>query len=348
MSSLKQIPAASAARSERSRGFGRVPTELWTLAALLLVYGLFLGLCLAQGERAFLTAYNLKTVITHTVIVGVGALGMTLLIISGNMDLSAGSLIALTTVVTALVLKAGGNAAAWVPPVAALAGIVAAVVCATVSGVITSRFRITPFIVTLGMMQIARGLAKWLADNQTVVPPPTWLNTLMVVDPGLADARLGWLLVAPGVWLLLGLTVVVHLLLRVTVFGRHVFAVGSNPATARLCGIRVGLVTTLTFALGGVFAGLAGIMQFANLTVGDPTAAAGMELDIIAAVVIGGGSLSGGEGSAIGTVIGAVLMTVLRNGCNMMGWENYVQNIIVGAVIIGAVAIDGIKHRIRH
>jgi ribose/xylose/arabinose/galactoside ABC-type transport system permease subunit len=139
----------------------------------------------------------------------------------------------------------------------------------------------------------------------------------------------------------------VHVLLRVTVFGRHVFAVGSNPATARLCGVGVGRVTTLTFALGGMFAGMAGVMQFANLTVGDPTAAVGMELDIIAAVVIGGGSLSGGEGSAVGTVIGAVLMTILRNGCNMMGWENYVQNVIVGVVIIGAVAIDGIKHRLR-
>jgi len=375
----------------------RLPTEVWTLAALLAVFGLFLGLCLARGETAFVSAYNLKTIITHTVIVGIGALGMTLLIVSGNMDLSAGSLIALTTVVTALVLKgpvgngavwgvAGGTGALaalwlsahgrfslaavgmelvaavlgavaflaavhaggpWLAVAAVAVGLLAAALCATVSGVITSRFRITPFIVTLGMMQIARGIAKWLAANQTVVPPPTWLNTLMTVDPGLADPRLGWLMVAPGVWLLLGLTVGVHLLLRLTVFGRHVFAVGSNPATARLCGVRVGAITTLTFALGGVFAGLAGVMQFANLTVGDPTAAVGMELDIIAAVVIGGGSLSGGEGSAIGTLIGAVLMTVLRNGCTMMGWENYVQSIIVGAVIIGAVAIDGIKHRLR-
>jgi len=324
-----------------------VPTEVWTLAALLAVFGLFLGLCLARGETAFVSPYNLKTIITHTVIVGIGALGMTLLIVSGNMDLSAGSLIALTTVVTALVLKTAGGAGAWLPLGAALAGVLAAALCATVSGVITSRFRITPFIVTLGMMQIARGLAKWLAANQTVVPPATWLNSLMEVDPGLANPHLAWLIVAPGVWLLLGLTVLVHLLLRVTVFGRHVFAVGSNPATARLCSVRVEAVTTLTFALGGVFAGLAGVMQFANLTVGDPTAAVGMELDIIAAVVIGGGSLSGGEGSAVGTLIGAVLMTVLRNGCTMMGWENYVQNIIVGAVIIGAVAIDGIKHRLR-
>ncbi len=324
----------------------RPPAEVWTLAALMAVYGLFLGLCLARGERAFVSLYNLKTIVTHTVIVGIGALGMTILIISGNMDLSAGSLIALTTVVTALVLKAGAGGGVWAPVVAVLAGIAAAALCATISGVIVSRFRITPFIVTLGMMQIARGIAKWLAGNQTVVPPPSWLNSLMVVDPGLANPRLRWLVLAPGVWLLLGLTAVVHGVLRVTVFGRHVFAVGSNPATARLCGIGVGKVTSAVFALGGLFAGLAGVMQFANLTVGDPTAAVGMELDIIAAVVIGGGSLSGGEGSAVGTIIGAVLMTVLRNGCTMMGWENYVQNIIVGAVIIGAVAIDSIKHRL--
>jgi len=335
------LPAAHGPAPRR-----RLPTELWTLLALLAVYGLFLALCLWRHEPAFLSFYNLKTIITHTVIVGIGALGMTLLIISGNMDLSAGSLIALTTVVTALVLKAGGAVpGVGLPVMAALAGVLAATVCATVSGVVTSRFRITPFIVTLGMMQIARGLAKWLGENQTVVPPASWLNTLMMVDPGVADPRLGGLIVAPGVWLLLLLTVLVHLLLRTTVFGRHVYAVGSSPATARLCGIHVEATTVITFALGGLFTGLAGVMQFANLTVGDPTAAVGMELDIIAAVVIGGGSLNGGEGSAAGTLIGALLMTVLRNGCNMMGWENYVQNIIVGAVIIGAVAIDSLKHR---
>lgn len=327
----------------------RLPTKMWTCLALLAVYGLFLGLCLWRHEPAFLSAYNLKTLITHTVIVGIGALGMTLLIISGNMDLSVGSLIALTTVVTALVLKSGGASPGlcWTGA-AALAGILAATAGAALSGLIVSRLRITPFIVTLGMMQIARGVAKWLGENQTVVPPANWLNGLMVVDPGLADPRLSWLVLAPGVWLLLLLTVLVHLLLRVTVFGRHVYAVGSNPATARLCGVNVEAVTVVTFALGGVFAGLAGVMQFANLTVGDPTAAVGMELDIIAAVVIGGGSLSGGEGSAVGTLIGALLMTVLRNGCTMMGWENYVQNIMVGAVIIGAVAIDSLKHRLRN
>lgn len=329
-------------------GRRRLPSELWTLLALVAVTGLFIGLCLWRHEPAFASFYNFKTIITHTVIVGIGALGMTMLIISGNMDLSAGSLIALTTVVTALVLKQGGESVgAWLPVAAALAGMLAAAACATVSGLITSYLRITPFIVTLGMMQIARGLAKWLGKNQTVVPPANWLNHLMMIDPGMTNPRLKWLMFAPGVWLMLGLLVLMQVLLRRTVFGRHIYAVGSNSATARLCGIGVERVTTLVFFLGGIFMGMAGVMQYANLTVGDPTAAVGMELDIIAAVVIGGGSLNGGEGSAIGTLIGALIMTVLRNGCNMMGWENYVQNIIVGAVIICAVAIDSIKHRLR-
>jgi ribose transport system permease protein len=136
-------------------------------------------------------------------------------------------------------------------------------------------------------------------------------------------------------------------LLRYTVFGRYVYAIGSNAATARLCGVRVENWRMAIFVVASAFTGIAGVMQFSNLTVGDPTAAAGMELDIIAAVVIGGGSLSGGEGSAVGTLVGALIMAVLRNGCNMLGVPNYVQNIIIGVVIIGAVGIDSLKHRLR-
>jgi ribose transport system permease protein len=143
------------------------------------------------------------------------------------------------------------------------------------------------------------------------------------------------------------LLVVLHVLLTRTVFGRHVYAVGSSEPTARLCGVDVARCRILIFALASAFVGIGGVMQFANLTVGDPTAAVGMELDIIAAVVIGGGSLNGGEGSAFGTLIGALIMAILRNGCNMLGVPNYTQNIIVGSVIIGAAGIDSIKHRLR-
>jgi ribose transport system permease protein len=133
--------------------------------------------------------------------------------------------------------------------------------------------------------------------------------------------------------------------LRYTVFGRHVFAIGSNEATARLCGIRTDRTKILIYGIAGLFCGLSGVMEFSRLTVGDPTVAVGLELDIIAAVVIGGGSLSGGEGSILGTMIGVLIMSFLRNGCTMMGWPNYIQEIIIGVIIVVAVTLDRLRHR---
>ena len=307
------------------------------LLALVAVALLFCMLAPAE----FRSAYNMRTIVTQTVIVGIGAIGMTLVMIGGGIDLSVGSIIALVTVIVAGVLRLAGGLAPWAgPPLAIIAALLAGGLCGAFNGLLVARLRIIPFIVTLGTMQIARGLAKWLGREQTVVAPETWLNRLMDVDPTPA-----WLWFAPGVWLLLILTIALLVLLRYTVFGRHVFALGSNEQTARLCGIRVAARRVWIYALCGVFTGLAGLMQFANLTVGDPTAANGMELDIIAAVVIGGGSLNGGEGGALGTLFGALLMATLRNGCNMIGIPNYVQNIVIGAVIIGAVAVDRLRHR---
>jgi len=317
----------------------RMLLEFGPLVGLLFVTILFVFLCPPQ----FSTFYNAKTVVTQTVIVGIGALGMTLVIISGGIDLSVGSQVALCTVVTATMLRMGGDTAgALLPLVAAATGILACGVCGLVNGVITARMRIVPFIVTLGMMQIARGVAKWIGREQTVVTPVNWLQNLMLVDPEPA-----WLIMAPGIWLTLILLVALFVVLKYTVFGRHVFAVGSNEETARLCGIDVEWRRTWVFVLCGLFTGVAGVMQYANLTVGDPTAAGGMELDIIAAVVIGGGSLSGGEGSAVGSIIGALIMAVLRNGCNMLGVANYVQEIIIGSIIVCAVLIDRLRHRLQ-
>src|SRR5205823_4918886 len=130
-----------------------------------------------------------------------------------------------------------------------------------------------------------------------------------------------------------------------TIFGRYIFAIGSNEATARLCGIRVGVMKTVIYTLAGLFFGLAGLMQLSRLTQGDPTVAIGLELDIIAAVVIGGASLSGGTGSISGSMIGALIMAVLRNGSSQMNWPNYVQEIIIGIVIILAVGLDKFRQR---
>ena len=294
------------------------------------------------APEAFHSLYNTKTFLTQAVIYGIGALGMTVVIISGGIDLSVGSVVALGTVVTALVLKSAGK-----PPfhsrslLAVLAAVGVCAFCGLVNGLLVSGLRIVPFIITLGTMQIIRGAAKGLAEQTTVNPPDNPLNNLMLVEPQSGV----WYSVAPGLWVLLILALCLWALLKYSVFGRYARAIGSNEATARLCGIRVGLLRVCIYALGGALTGVASVMQFSNLTLGDPTAASGMELDIIAAVVIGGGSLSGGGGSVAGSIAGALLMAVLRNGGCNPGIPNYTQNIVIGAIIIAAVGIDRWRHR---
>lgn len=282
----------------------------------------------------FLTLYNFKIIFTQTVIVAIGALGMTMIIVSGGIDLSVGSVIALTSVVGALLVAAGSG-----PVVVAVAAMAAGGLAGIVNGTIISYFRMNAFIVTLGMLGVARGAAKWLAGNQTVNAAGTPLNALMTA----ADPR-GWQ-PPPGVWIALGLAVLTGLVMTRTIFGRHIFAIGSNELTARLCGIRVPRVKALIYTVAGFFFGLAGLMQLARLRQGDPTVAVGLELDIIAAVVIGGGSLSGGAGSVLGSMIGALIMAVLRNGSQQMGWPTYMQEIIIGVVIIVAVGLDQLRQR---
>jgi ribose transport system permease protein len=299
--------------------------------ALALVMALFAALLPGQ----FLSAYNLKTIATQTVIVGVCAVGMTFVIVSGGIDLSVGSAIALSSVVAAVLLRDGAG-----PLAAVLGGIAACATLGVLNGLLITRLRIVPFIVTLGSMGVARGLAKYLAGEQKVDAPVGGLSAWMVKTPDPA-----WLLLSPGVWLLLGLAGLAALVLARTVFGVHALAVGSSEPTARLCGIRVERVKLIIYMLSGVCAGIAGSLQLARLTVGDPTTALGKELDVIAAVVIGGGSLAGGSGSILGSLVGAFLMTVLANGCTLLGVPNYVQEMLVGAIIVIAVAVDQLRRR---
>ena len=283
----------------------------------------------------FLSAYNFKTIATQTVIVALGAIGMTWVMVSGGIDLSVGSVIALASVVTAVLLREGHPEL-----VALLGGLAVGAALGAINGLLITRLSIVPFIVTLGTMGIARGAAKYLADEQTVNADAGWLADLMTKTP---DP--GWLLLAKGVWITLILAVIMALVLRRTVFGVHTFAIGSSEPTARLCGVPVERVKLLVYVLAGAFAGLAGVLQLGRLTVGDPTTAIGLELDVIAAVVIGGGSLSGGRGSIAGALLGAFVMAVLANGCTLSGVPNYVQEILVGAIIIAAVALDHLRRR---
>jgi ribose/xylose/arabinose/galactoside ABC-type transport system permease subunit len=250
-----------------------------------------------------------------------------------------GAIIALDTVVIAAFLRAGAP-----PAIAALAGIAAGVGCGALNGLLVTRLKVVPFIVTLGTMLVVRGVAKGLAHEQKIDAPRSWLNELLSRLPQDGTWR-EWMVFPPGVWILFLLAFAVGTLLLYTRLGRHVFAVGSNEQAARLCGVPVGRVKLAVYLLGGLFAGIAGLMQFSRLTVGDPTGATGLELNIIAAVVIGGGSLAGGEGSILGCLIGALIMQVLQSGCSQMGWPNWVQEIVTGAIIVVAVALDRFRHR---
>ncbi|MCX7012576.1 MAG: ABC transporter permease [Candidatus Sumerlaeota bacterium] len=319
----------------RARPLKRLLDLFGPLLALIAIYCLF-GFAVEGGT--FWSARTVRNISTQTVVVALSAMGMTLIMISGGIDLSVGSIIALACVVVAYLVNQG-KAPVWA---AAAAGIGVGGLCGLANGAMVATLRIVPFIVTLGTLGIYRGLALMVAKEQTINTPATWLNTLMYRAPHPA-----WLILSPGVWLAIALALAMLAVLRLTVFGVHVFAVGSSEETARLCGLRVGRIKILVYTLGGLLAGLSGLMQYSYLSVGDPTTAQGYELDVIAAVVIGGGSLSGGVGSIAGTIIGALIMTTLRNGGTMMGWPNYLQMIIVGAIIIVAVTLDRLRHRAR-
>ena len=358
------------------------------LGPLLALAAVWLFFALAAGET-FTGWSNQRLMLLQAAVVGTAAVGATVIIVAGGIDLSVGSTIALGTVVVALLLRAGA------PPVLAAFGALGAAVlvglaigalvvghvvrvgllavgaalgallaaraggaAATAAGAAAGaalalaaahaarrfvpRLPLSPFIVTLGLWGALRGLAKGLADNQPVYTASDssgWLATLMQRG---ADGPTA--LLAPGVWILFALALAVAFVLRTTRFGRHVFAIGSNEETARLCGVRVERTKILVYALGAGCAGLAALSQFAFLSMGDPTTAEGYELRVIAAVVIGGASLSGGEGTVLGTLVGVLVMVVVDNGCTKLGLDNWIQELVTGAIIVAAVAIDRARH----
>jgi ribose/xylose/arabinose/galactoside ABC-type transport system permease subunit len=320
-----------------------------TLGWVWTVFGPFLGLVLVtllfavltRESGSFLTAYNWRTIAVQTVIVGTAALGMTIIIISGGIDLSVGSIVALVTVFSALLVRDVG----WSLPLAMVAGVLLGGVCGLFNGSMITGLGVVPFIITLGSLKIFRGLAKWLSTSTAVYVPqdakPWWFGRILATEP-----QPPWLLMAPGVWILVILSIALALTLRYSVLGRYIYAIGSNEATARLCGINVARVKITVYTLAGLATGLAGVMQFVYLdATGDPVTADGLELQVIAAVVIGGGSLSGGEGTVLGTLIGCLIMSVLNNGCVHAGIPNATQDVIIGTIIVAAVALDRLRRK---
>jgi ribose transport system permease protein len=302
-------------------------SRLGPLAGLALVMLLFAFLRPAQ----FATLGNFEIMLLQTAVVATAALGMTLVIAAGGIDLSVGAQIALATVTLATLLARG-----WSPAAAVVATVVGGLACGGLIGGLITGLRLPPFIVTLGMWGGLRGFAKGLAGETMVVAPTTWINDLLTALP--PERR--WLLVPAGVWLTILLAAAVAVLLQTTRLGRHILAIGSNEPTARLCGVAVERTKLAVYALASALAAVAGVLQYAYLTVGDPTTALGMELDVIAAVVIGGASLAGGRGSVAGTLVGALIMTAVANGCTKLELPNWVQEIVTGVIIVAAVALD--------
>lgn len=307
---------------------------LWALAMVVLVFSLWIP-DLFWGQR------NLATVATYVAPLAICCLGMLLVMISGGIDLSVGSAIALSAVVAARILQ--WSASPWA---AVGAGLATGLGLGLINGLGVTWLRLLPFIMTLGTMSIARGLAKGVS-GQTMVypfasgaPDDDWLeNSMAIIRQGQhPDPVLH--LPAPAVLIAVLLALATALVLARTVFGRHCYAIGSNPATARLCGVPVRWRQITVYALAGAAFGLAGLLEMAQVGGGDPTGAVGRELDVIAAVVIGGASLAGGTGTVLGACAGALAMGILRNGCNLAGVDNYIQDIIIGTIIVVAVASE--------
>lgn len=313
--------------------------------ALLAVFVAF-GLYIPNG--AFFGPGNVENILRQSAVYAMGGLGMTMVIVTGGIDLAAGSTIAISMVVTAIVLRAGGSGDSvshqmlWAT-LAALAGAAAGTVVGVVQGALITGLRLVPFIVTLGGLQVVRGLSKGIADNQEISPPDNWLYRYLMFP--VQGRTFSPQLFPLGVWSTIGFAILAAALLRYTRLGRRIFAVGSNEATARLCGVPVPRTKVIVYALSGLFAGLAGVLEFSKLNMGQPTGAQAYELYIIAACVIGGTSLSGGVGTIFGTCVGALIIGTLNAGAQQAGWPKWVQEVSIGAIIVVAVALDQLRAR---
>ena len=309
------------------------------LAALLVVVvGFALADTAVNGpDGKFLTERNLRSVALNTVVVAIAALGMTVIIIAGGIDLSAGTALALSATVLAWMLQNDHR-----PLFAILACVATGAATGLFNGVLVSVLKIVPFIVTLGTMTMFVGIGNVISKDTNIRPKnvPEFLTNLVIYDAEKFYAGFPM-----GVWLTIVLALALAAVLRYTVFGRHVFALGSNEATARLCGIHVPLTKIAVYTLGGLFFGIAGVCLFGYTAQADPMSGLGMELKVIAAVVIGGASLSGGRGSVLGTLTGALMMEVIGSGCTQIGFRASVERIVTGLVIVSAAALDQFRQR---
>jgi ribose transport system permease protein len=293
-----------------------------------------IALCvlIAALEPRFLSVGNLASVARQTAVITIMAMGMTMVIVSGGIDLSVGSVMALAGVMGALSIVSGA------PVIIGIAVAVGAgALCGLINGSAIAVLRIPAFIATLGAMGIYRGVALLVTDGKAVVGLPASFGYL-------AEGNLMALVPLPLAAVVV-VALVTHFLLINTRAGRYCYAIGSNVEAARYAGVRVSRYQIFFYVILGALAGLAGAIESARLVTGQPTAGEGYELRVIAAVVIGGGSLSGGQGTVTGTIIGALIMGVLANGANLLGISSFTQQVVIGAVIVMAVTFDEFQRR---
>jgi len=308
---------------KRSAEFGLAAV----LAVLCAVFAIF--------APHFFSADNLLNVSLQASITAIIAAGMTFVILTAGIDLSVGSVVALSGIVATATLKLGLPVAVGLP-LAVAAAVAFGALSGGIAGVLVARFSVAPFIVTLALMTVWRGVAFVVTEGR-----PVW--DLPQAFGALGGARL--LGIPFPTLVMAAVYVTAHVALAKTRFGRHVFAVGGNPEAARLAGIRTGRVVASVYVLCGTLAAGSGVLLASRMNSGQPNAGLMYELDVIAAVVVGGTSLSGGRGSIVGTFLGAMLIAVLRNGLNLLDVNSYVQQVVVGVVILLAVLLDPVRRK---
>jgi ribose/xylose/arabinose/galactoside ABC-type transport system permease subunit len=309
-----------------SRSFSRAANSRLLSEGSLILILVALFVFLSFASPTFLTWRNLTNLGRQTSINGIVALGMTFVIISGGIDLSVGAVVGLSGMIAALLMRGGMN-----PAIAISIALVVGALVGALNGVVIFKGKVPPFIATLGTMTIVRGLIMLISGAAMVAGlPKAFTEFSQAVYFGIPSMIWIWLLIA----------VIAFIITKWLVFGRNVYTIGSNKEAARLSGISVGRVTIGVYALCSLFAAIAGILFISRIANGVPTAGQGYELEAIAAAVIGGASLSGAEGSVFGTVLGAIIMQLLRNGGNLLGVNPFILEIVIGALIIGVVFLD--------
>ncbi|MCC8179592.1 MAG: ABC transporter permease [Planctomycetes bacterium] len=281
----------------------------------------------------FLRVQNIVNILDQVTVLGIMAIGMTAVIIIGGIDLSVGSILALSMMIMGWLAKTQGLPWAVSIPV----GILVGGLCGLVTGLLITKAKLPAFIATLAMMSIARGLANIITDGRQIIGYPDWFVGLSI------NRYFGFL--SFTVTIFVALAVIAWLVVKYFPFGRSLYAIGGNPDVAYLAGISVKNKTTLVYVISGLLCGLSGVVMATRLDSSQPSSGSGYELNCIAAVVIGGASLSGGIGSVSGTIMGVFIIGVLRNGLNLNGVSPFVQQVIIGLVIILAVVFDNLRRR---